>query len=231
MSFLTIKAMLLQNELIFILYSVVVSSVALFALKLGKEALVAYIAALPILANLFVLKQITLFHWQATASDVLMIGSVLGLNLLQEYFGKEAAKKAIWTSFLLLVFYTILCQLHLLYVPAVDDVTQPYYFALLHPMPRITIASLVTYLIAQYVDLILYGFIRSWWGSGVLVLRNYSSTIVSQLLDTVLFSFLGLYGLVDHLWQIIIVSYVVKLIAIVMVGPFVALSRKIGPLN
>ena len=94
----------MMNELLFVIYSGIVSAAALLSLYIGKEALVAYISVLAVLANVFVLKQITFFSWHATASDVLVIGSVLGLNLLQEYFGKEAAKIAIWASFVMLLF-------------------------------------------------------------------------------------------------------------------------------
>jgi len=217
------------NEIIFIFYSGVVSATALIALYWGKEALVAYIASLALLANVLVLKQITLFGWHATASDVLVIGSVLGLNLLQEYFGKPAARTAISASFIILLFYTIISQLHLWYIPAASDTTQLHFMALLHSMPRITIASLVTYFIVQHIDTFVYGFLKNRYGSSYLVLRNCASIAFSQLLDTILFGFLGLYGMVDHIGQIMLISYGVKLFSLLIVGPFIGLSRSFIP--
>lgn len=219
--------MIFQNELIFLLYSLIVSATALAALSIGKEALVAYVTVLAVLANVLVLKQISLLEWHATASDVLIIGSVFGLNLIQEYFGKNAARVAIWTSFSVLIFYTIISQLHLLYIPAASDTMHPHFVALLQSMPRITIASLMSYLVVQHVDMALYGFLRVRWQSEFMVLRNYCSTAISQLLDTILFGFFGLYGLVDHLVQILVVSYIIKIVAILLIGPFVALSKKV----
>ena len=216
-----------MNELLFIVYSCIVSITALIALYLGKEALCAYIAVQAVLANVFVLKQITLFGWQATASDVLIIGSVLGLNVLQEYFGRSAAMRAIWISFLLLVFYTIVSQFQIFFIPAASDTMHVHFQMLLQHMPRITIASLATYLIVQHVDAFLYGAIKKKWQGRFLVGRNYLSIAVSQLLDTILFGFLGLYGLVDSLGQILVVSYCIKLAAIMLAGPFIALSKKI----
>ena len=45
------------------------------------------------------LKQITLFGLNATASDIFAIGSLLGLNLLREIYGITEAKKAIGDEF------------------------------------------------------------------------------------------------------------------------------------
>src|SRR5882724_1397465 len=119
------------NEIFFIFHSIIIAISALVALGLGQSALVAFICTQCILANLFVIKQITLFGLTATCADAFTIGATLGLNLLQEYFGKEAAKKAIWINFALLIFYLIASQIHLLYVPAYCDTTQYHFLALL----------------------------------------------------------------------------------------------------
>lgn len=216
----------MHNELIFILYSMLTSITALIALYIGKEALVAYISLCAVLANVFVLKQITLFGMYATAADVLIIGSVLGLNLLQEYFGKEAAKQAIAVSFVMLCFYTIASLLHTYYAASIADTMAFHYAAILDNMPRITIASLITYFIVQQVDTTLYAQIKMIWHSRNLVLRNYFCIALTQLLDTALFGFLGLYGLMDHVLHLSLMSYSIKLIALVLVGPFVAVSRR-----
>jgi len=60
-----------------------------------------------------------------------------------------------------------------------------------------------------------------------LVARNYASIAITQLVDTVLFSFLGLYGIIHNITSIIIVSYAIKLLAVVIATPFVAISHKV----
>jgi len=59
----------MTNELIFLGYILTVSTATLVALRLGKEYLMGLIGSMVILANLFVLKKITLFGFTATASD------------------------------------------------------------------------------------------------------------------------------------------------------------------
>lgn len=216
-----------MNELIFFLAIAVVSGSALVALKMGKEALIALIAVQWVLANLFVTKQISLFGFDATASDALAVGATLCLNLVQEYFGKPMARTAIVVGFGATLFYTILSALHVAYLPSHHDSMHTHFDAILSPMPRLAIASMITYVIAQWCDYTLYVFLKTKLPGASLTLRNYISVGVSQLLDTVLFSFLGLYGIVDPLWSIIVVSYSIKVVVIVCATPFIALSRYI----
>ena len=195
-------------------------------LNLGGAALTAFLCAQALLANLFVLKQISLCGWNATASDIYIVGSVLSLNLLQEYFGKNTARTAIWISFILLVFYTLVSQIHIWYIPHCNDFTQAHYELLLSYMPRITIASLIVYLIVQHFDLFFYSKLKYFFNDRSLLLRNIISISVSQLLDTILFSFLGLYGVIQDLGQVMIVSYIIKLVTIMLLVPIIILCIK-----
>ena len=63
-----------MNELIFLFHILLVLSFVLGALRLGKNALLSLLALQAILANLFVVKQISLFGFAVTCSDVFAIG-------------------------------------------------------------------------------------------------------------------------------------------------------------
>jgi len=215
------------NELLFLSHCIVIALFSLISLSLGPSALVAFICTQCILANIFVLKQMTLFGLTATCADAFTVGATLGLNLLQEYFGKETAKRAIVINFALLIFYLVVSQIHLLYVPAYGDSTQYHFAALLEFMPRIVIASFSVYFFVQMLDYYLYGFLKKKYADKHLILRNYCSIALCQLIDTVFFSFLGLWGIVEDVWQIIVVSYCIKMVSIIITTPFIWLSRKI----
>jgi uncharacterized integral membrane protein (TIGR00697 family) len=214
-----------MNEFIFIAYIAIVIVSALVALRLGREALVSLICVQWVLANLFVTKQITLMGLNATTSDALAVGATLCLNLVQEYFGKELAQKTIVIGFGATIFYTMLSFLQVLYCPSAYDTAHEHFCALLTPMPRIVFASLITYLIVQQLDFYLYGFLKKRMHNRSFTLRNYLSVSISQLLDTILFSFLGLYGLVASIRDIIIISYGVKLVILVIAAPCIAVSK------
>jgi hypothetical protein len=214
-----------MNEFLFLIYILIVTGAALTALRMGKEALVALISLQWVLANLFVTKQITLFGFNATSADALAVGATLGLNLLQEYYGKKIAQKTIIISFGATIFYTILSFMQVLYCPSSADTAHAHFCALLTPMPRIVLASVFTYLLVQQLDYRLYGYLKRTMVTRSITVRNYISVGITQLIDTVLFSFLGLYGIIGNIGSVIVISYSIKLAILLCAGPFLLLSK------
>lgn len=219
----------MTNEAIFFIFIIFICSSSLVALKLGKSALIALICLQAVLANLFVTKQITLFGLCATTSDALAIGAALGLNILQEYWGKSVARTTIVLSFCAALFYTVVTQLHLWYTPHALDNAHEHFCTLLSPMPRIIAASLFTYILIQWLDSLIYTKLKTYYTGKHFTLRNMASLGFTQLLDTVLFSFLGLYGSVvlsiGALQDIIVISYILKMIIILTAVPVIACIR------
>lgn len=220
---------MITNELIFLLHTLLISTAAIIALRLNKEALVALLCIQALLSNLFVTKQMLFLGFCVTCSDVFSIGSSLCLNLLQEYFGSKIAFRTIWISFFCLIFYVTMSWFQLLYIPSSTDTMHNIFATLLTPMPRIIAASLFSYVITQHIDAFLYGYLQKRWHNKHFIIKNYSSLLVSQLIDTILFSMLGLWGLVERLDHIIIISYGIKVIAIALAVPFVTLCKQFIP--
>lgn len=216
-----------MNEIIFIIHVAIVMAFGMGALRLGKGALTAWIALQTILANLFVLKQIYFFGFEVTCSDVFAIGCLFGLNLLQEYFGKESAQKAAWTCFFAMLFFVVMSQIHLLYIPSLHDTTQISFKTLLSASPRLLIASLISFVIVQQIDLRVFRKLSSHFTS--FTLRSGLSLCLSQFIDTALFSFLGLYGLVANLFDIIFISFLIKALIIFCMSPFTLLAKRCLP--
>jgi len=215
------------NELFFLIHVCSIAGFTLGSLLLGKEALTASICLMGILANVFVTKQIMLFGLPVVTTDVFMIGCILGLNMLQEYFGREAVKMAIIINTLLSLFYLGMSNIHLLYTPSSVDWADAHFQALLAPMPRIIIASISVYVLVQIIDALLYGFLKILFRGKYLVIRNVVSLASTQLLDTVLFSFAALYGVVHSVLPIIIMSYTIKMLVIICNTPFISLSKRL----
>ncbi len=216
-----------MNEFIFILQLLLLLLPLLAAVRLGKEALICWVVISAILANLFVLKQITLFGFSATASDTLAVSSILALNLTQEHFGQESAKKATLISFWALLLFAGLSHLHLLYAPSSADTTQGAYQLLLKPAVRLFLASLTAFFLTQRFDLFFFAKLKNWLPHAPFWLRSSTSSLSSQLLDTVLFSFLGLYGQVESIFSIICISFTIKTVVVLLAAPFTALSKRL----
>ena len=209
------------NEFIFLFHIFLVVASVLLGLRLGKSALIALVALQGVLANFFVVKQIFLFGFSVTCSDVFAVGCILSLNLLQEYFGKESAKKAAQVSLLSLIFFAIMSQIHLFYAPTSFDTTHEAFTAILSSTPRLIFASIATFYFVQKFDIFFFPLLK-----GKLPVRIFISLIVSQAFDTILFSSLGLYGLVASIADIVFMSFFIKCIIIAASSPLVAFSKR-----
>lgn len=215
------------NELIFLGYSLTVALLVGGATLLGYEALVALMTLLAVCMNLLVTKQIMFLGWHATAADALSIGAVLCTNMIQEFFGTERAKRAVWISFAGFIAATVIFMIHCTYIPSAADTMQSHCLALFCPLPRIGIASLIAYLITQLCDRYLYAKLMTITHKRYFLVRNIGITALTQLLDAVLFGTLGLYGVVANLPSVLFVSYVIKLCSLLLIVPALVLMKKV----
>ncbi len=218
---------MLANEYIFLIYTSVISVSIFGSLLFGVAGLTALMSLFAVLINLFVTKHITLFGITATAADPLAIGIPLTLNMLQEYCGQQPSKQAIWISFYIAFVYVTISMLHIWYTPSSVDASHQHFYALLIAMPRIVGASFATFLVTQFSDWYLYRTFRKWTSRRFALIANYSSTAISQAIDTLLFSFLGLYGIMHNLGEIILVSYTIKMITLACTAPFIVMTRNL----
>ncbi|MCK4935067.1 MAG: queuosine precursor transporter, partial [Simkaniaceae bacterium] len=200
-----------MNALIFFSHIFIVVAFIFCALKLGKEALITSFILQAILGNLFVTKQMELCSFTITCSDVYTIGAFLSFGLLQEYFGIAITKKTLWHTLFFLAFFCVMSEMHLLYIASPFDTTQNAFEKLLSIAPRIITASTICILISQKLNLTILSFLQK-IHFGSIAMRIGCATTLSQLIDTLLFSFLGLYGLVHNMLHIITISFAVKLV-------------------
>lgn len=217
-----------MNESVFFLHAGVILFFLFLSVKLGKEALFIFVSSCWLFANFFVTKQITLFGFDVTASDVYVVGGVLSTGVIQQYYGISAAKKSVQISFLLLIFATCTSYMHLQYTPSVYDTMHVYFQTILQATPRLMIASLITFYICQSFEIILFRILQKKTNWPLFVRAGFSSAL-SLALDTALFSFLGLYGLVASLLDVFLMSYAVKLIIIGMLAPFLTFVQYFFP--
>ena len=217
----------MSNELLFLTHLFCVIGLVLLALRLGKEALIACYSLQLVIGNLFVIKQAHLFGLEITCCDVFVIGSMLSLQLIQEYYGRDLVKKAIWVGFFSMLFFGIMSYLHIAYTPSPLDQTQSAFSLILSKSPRLLLASFTTFLIVQRLEIRLFGFLKNRLPESSFILRSGTSLIPLQILDTLLFTYLGLYGLMSHLTHIMLVSFLIKMLIFALMSPFTLLSKRI----
>lgn len=216
----------MSNEIFFIGHVLVNIFFLLLSLRLGKHYLIIFYTLQIVMANFFVLKEITLFSLDVTASDVFAVGSLLSINLLREYFGLETAKKTIWLGFFSSLIFTVMGQLHLRYIPNLFDKTSGAYHEILSLNLRVSLASFITFLIVQKLDLELFKLLKKRFERS-LAFTLFLTITISNAIDTVLFSFLGLYGLVQSIVPIMFMAYLIKIIITTASSPFIGLTKKL----
>lgn len=204
----------ISNHLLFMANIVIAMACTYACFKQGANVLISWVTTQSIMANLFVLKQIQLFTMNVTASDVFTISCMFSIALLEAFFGSEYAKKAITASCLSLIFFAVISQLHLHYQPSPEDFAQPAYQTLFGPNFRIILASIVAYWLSQQANLHLFRYLKKHATALSLQLKLIISVALAQLIDTITFAYLGLFGIVQTLFQIIIFSYTIKLITL-----------------
>jgi uncharacterized integral membrane protein (TIGR00697 family) len=218
----------MNNVLLWILFMVVDLSAVLIAYKLfGKNGLYGIIVMSIIICNIQVLKLIDIFGIAVTLGNILYGSIFFATDLLSEMHGKKAARKGVWLGFFTLVLATIYMQIALQFAPNMDDFAHPHLQAIFSIVPRIVIGSLVAYLLSQHHDIWAFQFWKKKTKGKKLWLRNNASTLVSQLIDSVVFCFIAFWGLfpVSVFWQIMWTTYVFKLIVAAMDTPFMYFAK------
>ncbi len=217
-----------MNELLFFVWTLLVVLVVLVAFRFGKPALYGVIGVYIILANIFVTKQITLFGLAATGGNSLYGAIFLATDLISEYWGKKHARKAVWFGWFCALGFLVASQVFLLFKPSGDDFIDPAMRSIFSLTPRIVAGSLMAYLLSQTHDIWAYHFWKLKTHGKKLWLRNNASTWVSQLIDSVIFSFVAFYGIfpLSVVFQIVITTYFLKIIVALIDTPFIYLSIK-----
>ncbi|MBU6149179.1 MAG: queuosine precursor transporter [Verrucomicrobia bacterium] len=218
-----------MSEIVFILHLVTLIFLGLVALRLGKETLTAFSALQAILANLFIQKQTYLFGLEVTCTDAYAILSLFSLNLVQEYFGKDAAKRVIKINFFLLLTFAIMAKIHLLYPPSLHDETHSAFFTILENSPRTLLASFTVFFLVQKLDVRFFTKLRNHFFPNSLPFSILTSLLISQTIDTILFSCFALWGIAGSILEVIVMSLIVKYFVIFFMTPFSKLTKRLVP--
>jgi len=224
----------LQNEILLILSVVIIYGLVLLAYRFfGKAGLFAMTGIATILANIEVLILIDGFGIEQTLGNVMFASTYLVTDILSENEGKKSAAKAVWIGVFAAAAMLILTQYWLLYTPAASDWASPHIHAIFSSTPRVLLASFLGFAVSQRFDVWLY---HRWWaftekktGSKVrfLWIRNNGSTMISQIVNTLIFTLGAFAGWYDTrtLISIMISSYVIYIFTSILDTPAVYIAR------
>ncbi len=225
-----------MNELLLIGSLIVIFALVLFFYKFfGESGLYVWTVIATITANIEVLIVVDAFGMEQTLGNILFASTFLATDMLSEFFGKKQANKAVLLGIIVDVVFILISQSWMLYVPSESDWAMPGISMIFSNTPRLIFASLIAYGICQAFDVWVY---HKWWDfttkkfgdkSRFLWLRNNGSTLISQLLNTVLFNvgaFLGMYD-TKTLVSIVVSSYVIFIVTSLCDTPVMYAARKL----
>lgn len=226
----------MTNEILIIIsFLIIYGSVTGFYRFFGKNGLLAFNVCATILANIEVLILVRAFGIEMTLGNILFASTFLVTDILSENHSRKDANRAVLISTLCSILFIAVSQMWLLYTPSENDWASGPIRTIFSSTPRIVCSSLLVYLISQLTDVWLY---HKWWDwcrkkfgdeKKGLWIRNNGSTMISQLLNTLLYTFFAFYGTyeIHTLLSIFLSSYLIFFVTSLLDTPFVYLCRNI----
>lgn len=224
----------MTNEIILIMEIVIIFSLLLAAKKLfGKTGVMAWVCIASVLANLITAKNAEIFSLSTAIGSVMFASTFLATDILTECYSAKDARKAVFMGLCSTLVFVISSQIALLYKPSGIDYADGSMQTLFGLNLRISISSMVMYVIANLADVYLFEKIRKKTDGRMLWLRNNVATIVCNCMENFFFIALAFGGIYDlsTIITIALSTSVIETIVGICDTPFIYAARKIRPIN
>ncbi|MCC6285034.1 MAG: queuosine precursor transporter [Phycisphaerales bacterium] len=114
-------------------------------------------------------------------------------DLLNEYYGKKAARRVAWISFFMAALAFVFIQIALT-MPTLEGIpgtaTDAAFRNIFASASLMYVASLMAFLGGSMLDIVLFGFFKRLTGDRYIWVRTTGSTVISQMVDSLLVTFL-----------------------------------------
>lgn len=226
----------MKNEILLVLNLITVFSMTLIFYRLyGKRGLICWNTLATVCANIEVMILVNAFGIEQTLGNILFASTFLTTDILSENHSKEDATMAVKTGILASVAVIIITRFWLLFTPSENDFVSDAIKTVFSNTPRIMFAGFFVYAIVQFVDVWLYHRIWNYTNKKFgdkkrfLWLRNNMATLLSQLLNAILFNVVAFWGVHDNssLITIIISTYAIYIVTSLLDTPILYIARKI----
>lgn len=158
----------------------------------------ASLVAVLIVSNIAATKIIQIGPFAFDGGTFLFPLSYIFGDVLTEVYGYKSSRRVIWTGFLWLFVTAITLALVDGATPAGDWPLQESFHAILGQTPRIVIASLCGYLAGEFSNSYVLARMKVWMAGKQLWARTIGSTLVGQIVDTVIFTVIAFAGVLPN---------------------------------
>ncbi len=180
-----------------------------------------FFVAVLMISNIVSVKIVDLGFFTFDAGTLLFPLSYIFGDILTEVYGYKKSREVIWLGFAM-TFLMSLIFIIVKYLPAAEGwELGESYNNILGFTPRIVFASLVAYLLGSFSNAIVLAKMKVWTNGRKLWARTISSTLVGELLDSVVFIFIAFIGIlpISLIITLIISNYIFKTLIEVIFTP------------
>lgn len=152
-------------------------------------------------------------------------------DIVGDVYGDREAQHFVNIASLMLVFLFLMINLCISLVPNETWGLQAQYSAVFGQSLRMTLASLISFVISQKLDVAVFGVLKRLTKEKHLWIRNNVSTIISQFVDTALFEFIAFYKMAPgydfrFIFSLILPYWIFKICFALLDTPFCYLGVK-----
>jgi uncharacterized integral membrane protein (TIGR00697 family) len=145
-------------------------------------------------------------------------------DTISEVYGRKEAQILVYLGFIAYLMVVLYSQLAV-YLPSANfwNENQAAYETVIGLVPRIVIASFISYTVSQYHDVWAFHFWKKVTNGKYLWLRNNASTMTSQVIDTIIFVTIAFYMVVPNevLFEMMLGQFLIKIIIAIVDTPVV----------
>lgn len=151
-------------------------------------------------------------------------------DLLNEFYGKEGARFVTWVGFgMCFLAYAFLTVGSHLPVDAGTFIPRPVFMTIYNQYTGMFLASITAYLIGQMLDIQVFHWFRAITKHRFIWLRATGSTVISQLFDSLIVTFIAFWGQmqVSDMFRLALGNYSWKFIIAVGITPLLYLGHSV----
>lgn len=151
-------------------------------------------------------------------------------DMINEFYGEAGAKQITWLGFVVVIGFSLLFQL-LLHLPVspITVISLDTFTKVIAPFTNMIQASLIAYVVGQFLDIGLFRVFKHYTGNKYLWVRATGSTLVSQLFDSFIVTFVAFWGTlsVEQMVAMGQGNYSVKVVAAILITPLLYLGHRL----
>ncbi len=185
------------------------------------DLIVAAFVAVLLISNIAAIKLIKIGPIITDGGAVLFPLAYIFGDILTEVYGYSYTRRAIWAGFSMMIIAVVAFTIVQFMPPAPEWFKQEAYVAILGFLPRIVLASLVAYLVGEFLNSFVLAKLKVKHGGEQLWVRLIGSTVVGEFFDTVVFGLIAFSGKLKPLSMVnfVLVGWIFKTMVEVVMLP------------